>query len=122
VATGSRQALVFVLDEVATIGEELAQQVAASDDSQPLANAASICRWQLGRLRARAEAIAAAGGDRNHRASIIRHLTEGMKAAQVLSAGYRFHSLDRICRGGQALDDHLEALARLRIKLAALPD
>lgn len=119
VATGSREALLLLLDEAAIVADDLARQVAASDESQPLANAASICRWELGRLRARGEAIKLVAEGRAERASILRHLDEAMKAAQILSTGYRFHSLDRICHGGQSLDDHFDALARLRIKLAA---
>ena len=116
----SRHALLTVLADVIEVADQLADQVSVSNDSQPRANAASICRWELARLKARVLQIPAQGTDTAHQASVVRHLDEGMTAAQILSTGYRFHSLDRICRGGRSLDDQFEALARLRIKLGVL--
>jgi hypothetical protein len=116
----SRHALLTVLEDVEEVADQLADQVSVSDDSQPRANAASICRWELARLRERVSQIPAQGVDGPQLSAVVRHLNEGMTAAQILSTGYRFHSLDRICRGGRMLDDQFEALARLRIKLGAL--
>lgn len=115
----SRYALVSVLEEIAVVAEQLAENVATSGSGQTGANAASVCRWQLGRIRERAQTMETDGADRTHQAAILRRLDQGVTAAQILSAGYRFHSLDRVCRGGTALDDQFEALARLRIKLVA---
>lgn len=115
----SRHGLLSVLDDVAEVAERLADSIATSGSGQPGANAASVCRWELGRLRDRAKRVDVAGKDRSHRAAIVRHLDEGITAAQILSAGFRFHSLDRICRGGADLDDRLAELARLRVKLVA---
>jgi hypothetical protein len=116
----SRHALISVLDEVAETAEQLADQVAEANESQLRANAASICRWELARLKERVLEVPAQKGDRPYQNQMARYLDEGMTAAQILSTGYRFHSLDRICRGGRALDDQFEALARLRVKLGAL--
>lgn len=116
----SRHALLTVLEDVTEVADQLADQVSASDDNQPKANAASICRWELGRLKERVLQIPANGADTAQQTAVVHHLDEGMIAAQILSTGYRFHSLDRICRGGRTLDDQFEALARLRIKLGAL--
>lgn len=115
-----RHALLTVLDDVADVAHQLGDQVDASGESQARANAAAICRWELGRLRERVQQIPAPAPDRGYQMQVVRHLNDGMTAAQILSTGYRFHSLDRICRGGRALDDQFEALARLRIKLGAL--
>ena len=115
----SRHALVTLLDEVSAVAGHLAEQVADSADGQPRANAASICRWELGRVRAKVGAIPTDSTDRRHQSMILKRLDDAATAAQILSAGYRFHSLDRICSGGHSLDDQFEALARLRVKLVA---
>ena len=115
----SRHLLVSLLDEVSIVSARFAEQLVVSADGQPRANAASVCRWELGRLRATLEATSLDVSDRRHQLAILKRLDDAVTAAQILSAGYRFHSLDRICRGGHSLDDHFEALARLRVKLMA---
>lgn len=55
---------------------------------------------------------------RTVRSEVVRRLEEAAAAARVLSSGHRFHNLDRICDGGQALDDHLAALSMLKQRLA----
>lgn len=116
----SGHALLTLLDDASRVADTLAEDVSAADENQTRANAASICRWELGRLKDRVQQMTVQAADRRHQAEVVRHLTEGMQAAQILSSGYRFHSLDWICRGGNALDDEFEALAKLRIKLVAL--
>ncbi|MSQ24067.1 MAG: hypothetical protein EXR58_05895 [Chloroflexi bacterium] len=117
----SRYALVKCLDDLSTVADRFTEDVTQSEDGQPRANAASVCRWQLARLRTQLEEIEPDVLDRKNKAVMLRHLKEAMSSAQILSAGYRFHSLDRICQGGQSLDDHFEALAKLRVKLIATP-
>lgn len=106
------------LEDVEVVAGELAERVAASTDQQELANAAGICRWELLRLGERVRDVTYSR-PKGHWATLMRHLTGGAAAAQILSSGYRFHSIDRICRGGEELEQHLEPLARLRIKLTA---
>jgi hypothetical protein len=50
---------------------------------------------------------------------VVRRLEEAAAAARLLSSGHRFHNLERICDGGQALDDHLAALSDLKNRLAS---
>ena len=102
------------LDAAAEVAARFAERVSVSEDSQPRANAASICRWELLVLRDRV--LGQDLGPRRHliQMEIARHLEAAAAAARTLSNGYRFHSLDHVCDGGQALDDHLAALANLR--------
>jgi hypothetical protein len=111
--------LLECLDSAVALRDRLAEKVADSIDREPLANAASICRWEIMLLRDR---VAALNLPRAHQAAhtqVLRQLDEAANAARQLSSGYRYTSLDRICDGGQALDDRLEALAQLRERLAS---
>ncbi|HZT08263.1 MAG TPA: hypothetical protein VFC51_14660 [Chloroflexota bacterium] len=112
-----REKLIRILDAVAETGREVAEEVNATTAPQPTANAASICRWKLLTLKERLHDVEGPRRVRSARAEAIHHLDAAAAAAQRLSYGYRLHNLDRICDGGQALDDHLAALARLRARL-----
>jgi len=105
-----------ILDAAAAVAASFAQRTGGTEGSQALANAASICRWELLVLRERILQLGVTTQCQALQAEIVRHLEDAAAAARVLSSGYRFHSLDRICEGGQALDDHLEALERLRTR------
>ncbi len=113
------QELIACLDSAAELGQRLAEQVAASADHEPRANAAAICRWEILVLRDRVEGLRLPPTYERTRAQVVRRLEDAAVAARQLSSGYRFPSLDRICEGGQALDDHLEALSQIRERLAA---
>ena len=110
--------LIRILDEAAEMGQQVAEEVSATKGAQPTANAASICRWRLLRLRERLEAVDGSPRLKSVREEALRHIDAAATAAQTMSYGYRLHNLDRICDGGQALDDHLGALARIRTRLA----
>jgi hypothetical protein len=109
--------LVAKLDAAAHSGARLVEQAQAPANSQALANAASILRWELLVLRERVLELDVPGRYSKARSEIAQRLDGAASAAQVLSYGYRFHSLDRICNGSQALDEHLAALQRLRARL-----
>lgn len=117
--SAARAALIDCLDEVAGIAARLGEQVAASQEQQAQANAAAICRWRLLTLRGRLEQLDLGGEEKHVQSKIARQLQDASTSAQTLSGGYRCRNLDRICRGGQALDDRFEALAKLRVTLAA---
>jgi hypothetical protein len=117
VSTGAEQ-LIRILDEAAEMGQQVAEEISATQGAQPTANAASICRWRLLKLRERVQAIEGSTRLKSVREETLRHIDAAASAAQAMSYGYRLHNLDRICDGGQALDDHLGALARIRTRLA----
>jgi hypothetical protein len=110
--------LISILDEAAEMGQQVAEEISATHGAQPTANAASICRWRLLKLRERLQAVEGTPRLKSVREEALRHIDAAASAAQAMSYGYRLHNLDRICDGGQALDDHLGALARIRTRLA----
>ncbi len=117
--TGETTKLIQILDEAAQMGQQVTDKVSSSADPQPTANAASICRWQLLNLRQQLVDMDGPRRVRSWREDAMKHLDAAASAAQALSYGYRLHNLDRICDGGEALDEHLAALARIRTKVAA---
>ena len=121
-AAVSSEALMSGLDGAAEAGQRLTEKVHAGADGEPLANAASICRWELLILRERLLEWDLTPAFRPIRAQVVRELDGAAAAARTLSSGYRFHNLNRICEGGQALDEHLESLLRIRARLAGEPE
>ena len=113
------QELIDCLEAASELSSRFSEQVAASSDHQPLANAASICRWEILQLRDRVADLELAPPHHTVRSDIVRRLDEAAAAARLLSNGHRFHNLERICDGGQALDDHLAALSVLKERLVA---
>jgi hypothetical protein len=110
--------LVACLETATDVGRRFAEHVAASIDHQPLANAASICRWEILQLRERVVDLEVPRPHQSVQSEVVRRLDEAAAAARLLSSGHRFHNLERICDGGQALDDNLAALTALKERLA----
>jgi hypothetical protein len=108
------QELSASLNSASDTGRKLAAQIESSEDSQSLANAASICRWELLILR---ERVLEGEGSSSVRTEIVRHLDGAAAAARTLSSGYRYHNLNRICDGGQLFEEHMEALTHLHARL-----
>jgi len=111
--------LVRILDEAAQMGQLVTDEITNTKGPQPTANAASICRWKLLKLRDEIAGVEGSGRLKSTRDEALKHLEGAASAAQSMSYGYRLHNLDRICDGGEALDDHMSALARLRARLAS---
>jgi hypothetical protein len=114
----STEVLVTGLESAAEAGQRLTEKVQSGMDGEPLANAASICRWELLILRERLAEWEFGPALRPLRSQVIRELDGAAAAARTLSSGYRYHNLNRICEGGQALDEHLDALSKLHTRLA----
>jgi len=111
--------LIACLETASEVGSRFSDQIAASSDAQPLANAASICRWEILQLRDRVAELEVPPPHTTVRSEVLARLDEAAAAARLLSNGHRFHNLERICDGGQALDDHLAALTALKDRLTA---
>lgn len=111
--------LLDAIDQTMGAGQRLMDTLRDSVENEPLANAASICRWELLVLRERIAELGGAGAPRPAQAETIRAVDGAAAAAHVLGNGYRFHNLDRICQGGEALAAHLHALEQTRARLAA---
>jgi hypothetical protein len=98
-------------------GQRLLESLRQSVENEPLANAASICRWELLVLRERIRETSVPGTLRSTQAEAIRAVDAAAAAAHMLGNGYRFHNLDRICQGGETLETQLEGLERLHARL-----
>src|SRR4030095_3337201 len=84
--------LVACLETATAVGRRFAEQVAASIDHQPLANAASICRWEILQLRERVADLEVPPPHQNAHTEVVRRLDEAAAAARLLSNGHRFHN------------------------------
>ena len=111
--------LIACLQTASDVGSRFSEHVAASSDHQPLANAASICRWEILQLRDRVAELDVPPPHQSVHSEVLSRLDEAAIAARLLSNGHRFHNLERICDGGQALDDNLAALTALKERLSA---
>jgi hypothetical protein len=98
-------------------GQRLTDSLRDSVENEPLANAASICRWELMVLRERIMEINGPTSLRAAQAESVRYADGAAAAAHMLGNGYRFHNLDRICQGGEALSTQLDGLDRIRARL-----
>jgi hypothetical protein len=98
-------------------GQRLLESLRQSVENEPLANAASICRWEMLILRERIRETPVPGTMRSTQVEAVRAVDAAASAAHTLGNGYRFHNLDRICQGGEALETQLEGLERLHARL-----
>ena len=116
--TAARE-LVSVLGSAIGAGQRLMDSLRDSVENEPLANAASICRWELLVVRERVAEVKGPTSLRPAQAEALRDVDGAAAAAHMLGNGYRFHNLDRICQGGEALAAQLDAMARLRTRIEA---
>ncbi len=111
--------LADAVGQAVSAGQRLMESLRQSVENEPLANAASICRWELLVLRERILELTGPGALRALQAEAVRHIDGAAAAAHMLGNGYRFHNLDRICQGGEALETHLDGLDRIRARMDA---
>jgi hypothetical protein len=109
--------LSHAIEHAVAAGERLLESLRQSVENEPLANAASICRWELLVLRERMIETSVPNSLRAVQNESTRHVDAAAAAAHMLGNGYRFHNLDRICQGGEALETQLQELERLRERL-----
>ena len=90
--------------------------------SERLANAAAVYRWYLNGLHERLVGTDAPRAvDRSHEA-LVAALEAAARATLLLSQGYRFHNVRRICDGGALLEDAREQAQAVQRALARLVD
>jgi hypothetical protein len=109
--------LAHAIQDAIAAGQRLLESLRQSVENEPLANAASICRWELLVLRERIRETSVPDSLRSTQVDAIRAVDAAAAAAHMLGNGYRFHNLDRICQGGEALEAQLEALDRVHTRL-----
>ncbi len=93
------------------------QQLEEQRRLEPLANAAAIYHWHLHGLRERLAGLVAPPALRARHEDVVGALDGAFRATHLLSHGYRFHNVRRICDGSVLLD---EARARATFARAAL--
>jgi hypothetical protein len=105
------------IQHAVSAGQRLLESLRQSVENEPLANAASICRWELLVLRERIRETSVPSSLRSTQVEALRAVDAAAAAAHMLGNGYRFHNLDRICQGGETLETQLGVLDRLHARL-----
>lgn len=123
VADESRPAYVRVALDVLGRCDELHQQWLEQAEEQRrherLANAAAVYHWRLHALRERLRDVAPPPGLRGWHRVLVASLDAAVHATRLLSSGYRFSNLRRICDGGLLLDEARTQNGTVRDVLAA---
>ncbi len=82
-------------------------------DYARLANTAAVNRWELMRLRKRAERLHAPRGLQRAHEDLLTAVTASARACQLLANGYRFHKSEAICDGQALFVETLDELSTL---------
>jgi GAF domain-containing protein len=88
--------------------------------NERLANAAAVYHWYLSSLRERLDAVEAPPALGAWHEALAAALDSMARATQVLSHGYRFHNVRRICDGGLLLEEALAQAVAVRDALGRL--
>lgn len=83
-----------------------------------LANAAAVYHWYLSRLRERLGTVEAPPSLAAWHEALAGALDSAARATQLMSHGYRFHNVRRICDGGVLLEEALGQAVAVRDALA----
>ena len=129
-ADDAQRGYVRVALELLARCEELHQhwleQVDEQRRNERLANAAAVYHWYLRSLRERLDTLEAPPSLGAWHDALSSAFEGATRATQLMSQGYRFHNVRRICDGGLLLEEALgqavavrDALTRLR-KLSPL--
>jgi hypothetical protein len=82
-------------------------------DYARLANAAAVNRWELMRLKKRADRLHPPRGLSRTHEDLLTAVTASARACQLLANGYRFHKSDAICDGQALFVETLDELTLL---------
>ncbi|HZR97828.1 MAG TPA: hypothetical protein VFE37_03920 [Chloroflexota bacterium] len=98
------------------------EQLEEQSRHERLANAAAVYYWYLSSLRERLQRLEAPPALRAWHEALSAALDGATRATQLMSHGYRFHNVRRICEGSLLLDDALGQAVAVRDALARLCD
>jgi hypothetical protein len=87
-----------------------------------LANAAAVYHWYLSSLRERLGRVEAPPALGAWHEALAAALDSAARATQLMSHGYRFHNVRRICDGGLMLEEALGQAVAVRDALGRLCD
>ena len=118
-------AVLPLTDRAEALYHEWFEHTALVADSEKLANAAAIHRWEAATLARRLEGIAPPAELEDDHDRLVEAVHLASRAAQLLSSGSRYHNANALCEGQMLLTEsrsrQLKALARLRRFLAERP-
>jgi len=98
------------------------EQVDEQRRHERLANAAAVYHWYLSTLRERLGSVDAPPSLSAWHEALAGALDSAARATQLMSHGYRFHNVRRICDGGLLLEEALSQAVAVRDALARLCD
>jgi hypothetical protein len=87
-----------------------------------LANAAAVYHWYLNSLRGRLAVVESPPALGAWHEALTGALDSAARATQLMSQGYRFHNVRRICDGGLLLEDALGQAVAVRDALGRVCD
>jgi len=99
------QAVLHLLLRCEALHNRWIEQLEEQRRSDRLANAAAIYRWYLNHLQETLARLEAPPPLASCHAALATALATAYRATQLLSQGYRFHNVRRICDGGVLLED-----------------
>ncbi|MDP8921621.1 MAG: hypothetical protein M3O34_01935 [Chloroflexota bacterium] len=112
-------------DRAEALHQQWFEYTALIADSEKLANAAAIHRWQVAAMARTLERVAPPAELALDHVRLIEAFQLASRAAQLLSSGSRYHNANALCEGQVLLTEsrarRLKALAPLRSLLAARP-
>ena len=94
-----------ILDRAERLYGQWFEQAALFVNSEKLANAAAIHRWQIATMKQAVERATPPPALASAHAELIRALQVASRAAQLLSRGSRFHNASAVCDGHTLLEE-----------------
>ena len=115
-------AVLHLADRAEALYHAWFEHTALVSDSEKLANAAAIHRWEAATLARKLEQIAPPAELAHDHGRLLGAVELARRAAQLLSSGSRYHNANAVCEGQMLLTEsrarRLKALALLRRFLA----
>jgi hypothetical protein len=99
------EAVLHLLARCEALHHRWVEQLEEQRRSDRLANAAAVYRWYLNHLQEALARLEAPPPLASSHAALAAALAAAYRATQLLSQGYRFHNVRRICDGGVLLED-----------------
>ena len=118
-------AVLPLADRAEAIYQQWFEHTALVADSEKLANAAAIHRWEAATMARSLERVVPPAGLAHDHAQLVQAVQLASRASQLLSSGSRYHNANAVCEGQMLLTEsrtrRLKSLAQLRRFVAARP-
>ena len=100
--------------------EQWLEQLEEQRRNERLANAAAVYHWHLNAVRERLAGLEAPPALGAWHEALVDAVEAAYRGTQLLSHGYRFHNVRRICDGGLLLEEARAQAQAIRDALVAL--